>query len=87
MEILGWIGSLLLAFCAAPQAVKSAKEGSTQGVSPTFLWAWFWGEIFTLFYVVFDKFSIPLIINYFVNLIFISIIIWFYYKPRKFDKS
>ena len=87
MELIGWLGSLMMAFCAAPQAFKSYKSGNSHGISSSFLWIWFWGEFFTLFYILFAKFSIPLIVNYSVNIVFIFVIIWYHYMPREVNDN
>ena len=82
MELFGWGGSILLAACGAPQALRSYTQRSTVGISPLFLWMWFLGEVFTLFYVLLEKFSLPLLLNYAVNIGFISVIIYYYYFPK-----
>ena len=81
MELFGWVGSVLLAVCGAPQAHRSYKQKRTTGIAPSFLWMWFLGEILTLFYICFDKYSLPLIVNYSLNIFFISLIMWYYYYP------
>jgi uncharacterized protein with PQ loop repeat len=78
MEFIGWIGGFCLAVCALPQAIKVFKEKNADGTSHAMLWLWMFGEVFTLTYVVFEKFSYPLLINYSLNIIFVSVI--FYYK-------
>ena len=82
ITILGWAGSLLLALCAIPQAYKSFKEKETVGISSAFLWMWLSGEIMAAIYVFYEKYSLPLMLNYITNIILISIIIWFCYFPR-----
>ena len=81
MEILGWAGSILLALCAIPQAYKSFSEKETSGISISFLWMWFIGEWMAMVYVFFERFSLPLLLNYWSNIILITIIIWYYYFP------
>ena len=80
MTILGYIGSILLAVCGLPEAYASWKRGYSF-VSSWFLFMWFFGEVFTLVYVV-DKLDIPLILNYGLNIIFIGIIIRYKHYPR-----
>jgi uncharacterized protein with PQ loop repeat len=77
LEIIGWIGSALLALCGIPQALKAYKEKHANGVDWTFLAMWGIGEILTLVYV-FPKWHLPLIFNYVFNIIAIGIIV--YYK-------
>jgi uncharacterized protein with PQ loop repeat len=78
MEILGWVGGLCLAVCAFPQAVKVHKDKNADGTSHGMLWLWMIGEVFTLLYVLLEKFSYPLLINYSLNIVFVAVI--FYYK-------
>jgi len=81
IEIIGWTGSALFALCGLPQAVQSTREGHSHGLSWLFLLMWFWGEIFTLCYV-WPKMDYPLLANYFVNLVFVVIILFYKIFPR-----
>jgi len=67
--MLGWIGSLLLAVCGLPQAVKSYREKNSDGISWGFITLWTLGEIFTLIYILNDAFAWPLVCNYEIRLI------------------
>lgn len=80
MEAFGIIGSILLGCCAAPEAIYSHIKGRNDN-SWTFLLMWFIGEICILIYVI-PKKDIPLIFNYGLNIIFISIIVWYKLYPR-----
>jgi len=79
MEIIGWIGGVLLAFCGLPQAIESYKTKNSDGLTWGFLIMWGVGELFTIVYII-PKWHWPLIFNYTANIIFISIIV--YYKVR-----
>lgn len=79
MNTIGWIGSLLLAVCAVPQALKTMEE-KTCSFSPLTLQLWFWGEVFTLVYVTYQM-DYPLIFNMVVNLLCVSVLL--YYNERK----
>jgi uncharacterized protein with PQ loop repeat len=79
MEYIGWIGSILLAFCGLPQAIESYKTKNSDGLTWGFLGMWGMGEIFTIIYIL-PKWHWPLIFNYTANIIFIGIIL--YYKIR-----
>lgn len=78
-----YIGSIMLAVCALPEAYSSWKKGRNDN-SWSFLLLWFFGEVFTLIYVLYNK-DIPLILNYGLNLIFISVILKYKWKPRSKD--
>lgn len=77
--LVGYVGSLLLAFCGLPQALQSLSQGHSEGVSPVFLAMWGAGEVFTIIYVLRsrEKLDWPLLVNYTLNLTFIGIIGWY----------
>lgn len=79
--ILGWIGSLLLAFCGLPQALNSFVKKSSEGITWGLILMWFFGEVFTLIYVL-PKLDLPLIFNYVLNIIFLSIIAYYKIFPK-----
>lgn len=77
--VSGWLGSLLLSICGIPQAIRCIKTGNATGMSNMFIWMWFWGEVFTLYYILsFEKVSLPLVVNYSANIS--SLIVIIYYK-------
>ena len=80
MEIIGWFGSILLAFCGLPQAIESYKTKSSEGLTWGFISMWFIGEILTIIYIL-PQMVLPLIFNYTANIIFLSVII--YYKIKR----
>jgi len=82
IELIGWIGSFLLAFCGVPQAYKSYKDGHSEGISWGFILMWFTGEILVLTYVMLTTMDIILMFNYFINLIIGYTIIHYKWKPR-----
>jgi len=73
-EVLGWISATLLAVCGIFQMVETIDLGSVQGLSPWFIWTWFLGEIFGLYYVCKKK-QYPLIVNYLLNLLATSVLL------------
>jgi uncharacterized protein with PQ loop repeat len=82
METIGWIGSILLAFCGLPQAWESYKTKNSDGLTWGFLIMWGVGEILTIIYIL-PKWHWPLIFNYTANLVFISVILYYKIKPGK----
>jgi uncharacterized protein with PQ loop repeat len=74
MHTIGLVGNLCLAFCAIPQAYKSLHTGKADGLSFWFLLLWYLGEICTLIYVI-DMLNFLFFINYFINVVCLSIII------------
>ena len=82
METIGWLGSILLAFCGLPQAIESFKTKSSDGLTWGFISMWFIGEILTIIYIL-PQMVLPLIFNYTANIIFLSVIIYFKIFPKK----
>ena len=82
MENIGWLGSILLAFCGLPQAIESIKTKSSEGLTWGFILMWFLGEICTFIYIL-PKLDLPLLFNYTANIIFLAIIIYFKLMPKK----
>jgi uncharacterized protein with PQ loop repeat len=82
MELIGYIGSIMLAFCGLPQAIESFKTKSSEGLTWGFLALWFFGEILTFAYVL-PKMDLPLLINYSANIIFLLIILYYKVNPKK----
>lgn len=82
-HILGWIGSICLAICALPQAILSIKNGHSKGISLGLLILWFIGEICTLLYIIDSINSLPLLLNYILNILFLLIIFKYRFFPRK----
>lgn len=82
MENIGWIGSILLAFCGLPQAIESYKTKSSAGLTWGFLFMWFVGELCTFAYIL-PKMDLPLMFNYGANIIFLIIIIYYKIRPGK----
>ena len=81
METIGWIGSILLAFCGLPQAIESYKTKSSEGLTWGFISMRYIGVVFTIIYV-FPKMDLPLLFNYSANLLFLSVIIYYKIKPK-----
>jgi uncharacterized protein with PQ loop repeat len=74
METLGWIGSILFGICGLPQAIQCARDGHSRGLNWLFIMCWLFGEIFTIAYV-WPKADWILLSNYFVNLVFLAIML------------
>lgn len=81
MNTLGWIGSLLLAFCAIPESVKAYKTKRCE-MTWTFLLMWFFGEIFVLIPVIFEIQNAFLLFNYGLNTVLISYLVYTKYKQE-----
>ena len=84
-DLVGWIGSLMLAVCAVPQAYKSYKEGHSEGLSWGLLTLWGAGELLTLAYVL-PKMDLPLIVNYLTNILLIGVMVKYKLYPKIKEK-
>jgi hypothetical protein len=82
IEAIGWVGSVLLAFCGLPQAIESFRTKSSPGVTWGLLIMWGAGEVLTLAYV-FPKMELPLMFNYAANIVFLSVIGYYKVWPRR----
>ena len=82
METIGWIGSILLAFCGLPQAWESYKTKSSAGLTWGFIGMWLIGELLTVIYII-PQMVLPLLFNYTANIIFVSIIVYYKINPKK----
>lgn len=80
MEMVGYIGGILLALCGIPEAFMSIVKGRS-GVTMGLALMWWLGEIAMLIYV-FEIASPPLLINYLTNVICTTIIVRYKLWPR-----
>lgn len=81
LEVIGWSAAILLAVCGLPQAMKSIKDGHSNGVSLSFVVAWSLGCVLMLIYVIPTN-SLPLIFDYVLNILFTFIILFYKFYPR-----
>ena len=81
-ESIGWVGNILLALCCIPQAIKCYRNGHSKGLDKLFVWMWYIGEMGACFYHNFTSDRIPQNINYLVNIIAISVIVYYRHFPR-----
>jgi len=84
-EIIGWMGSILFAICALPQAIHTFRTRKVDDLNELFIWLWFLGEVFTLWYILVDDISnkvyhVPLYFNYIFNLIMLFYLIFAKYR-------
>lgn len=81
-ETFNIIGSAMLLICSVPQAVKSIKDGHSNGLSRLMLWLWLGGMAFCLVFFISAQIW-PTVINYAFNLFVAGTITWYSYFPRK----
>jgi hypothetical protein len=79
MELIGWVGSILFAFCALPQCIMVYRQRHARGLSWSFLSMWAMGEVLCFLYVAAQPIlQWPLLANYVLN--FAMLMVIFYYK-------
>lgn len=81
LEIIGWIGSILFCFSAAPQCIHTWKTNETSGLTWGLLSMWFFGELFCFIFVLGTNiqsgmFQWPLLANYTINFIMLCYLIY-----------
>ena len=86
LETYGWLSTLCFSLCALPQVYKSIRDQHSNGISWGLLILWFLGECFATVYV-FPKKDLPLLVNYFFNMLFIAVIIRYKFKGIKNDQN
>lgn len=82
-EWLGWLGSMLFAFCGLPQAIHAFRHKHADGMTWSFLMMWLWGEVFTLIYISSKQDVVPLLANYILNVLFLLVILWYKVFPKR----
>lgn len=82
IDSLGWLGNLMLAVCAVPQAWASYKQGHSNGISSGMLFLWGIGTLLALPLQI-DRGIMQAVANYSVNLCLIGVIVYFKLKPRE----
>lgn len=82
LEFLSWIGTFVLIIRGLPQAVRSWKEGHSNGLSGQMLWLWLIGSFLVLPHLILmEDYSSGIV--YCANITFVLIILKFFYFPRK----
>lgn len=82
-DAIGWLGAVCFAVCAIPQAVQSYKDGHSNGLSHSFLWLWWGGEVFMTVYAVMKNAELwPVIVNNSFNMLALLVIMRYKYFPR-----
>ena len=80
-NFIGWVGSVLFALCALPQAVKTWKTKKADDLSLLFLIFWMLGELFTFAYIIIDDIisditHFPLYLNYSFNIVLVMYLLY-----------
>ena len=82
-EILGWIGAIAYAICAAPQAIQCWRQGHGIGLSAGMLWVWLIGGVGMLIAVPLKCGWVPwLMMSYIGNTAALLVIMRYRLWPR-----
>ena len=88
IELIGWLGGIAFALCGLPAAIQVYKQKHAEGYSKAFIGLWLIGEILTMAYVYLSKgFDGPLFLNYILNLVFISVIVYYMLRGKNVQSS
>lgn len=77
VDIIGFIGSLLLVLSCMPQVLKSIEDKHSDGLSWGLLLFWFIGLLFMGVYIALKTFTFILIAGIVIQLILVSILIFY----------
>ena len=83
ISLFGFLGVSLLAFCGLPQMIQVFRQKHAEGVNVDFIYMWFWGEVFLLLYVLGTTVDLLLICNYVLNIVIVSVIIYYIWFPSR----
>lgn len=83
INLLGTVGALAFGLCGFPQAIKSFKDGHSQGISTFMIALWMLGAVSMFVYVTVKYLDVMLMINYVVNMGVAGVMGWFKIWPRK----
>jgi len=83
ITMVGWLGSFFLIACGVPQLFKTVKTKKVDDISILFLLSWFFGEVFSLLFVLIRAPEVPLIANYSWNLLITGTLLVFYIVYRR----
>lgn len=80
-EFIGWFGNIILSIGVIPQVYKTWKTHDVDSFSWSFLFMWAGGVFLTLIYIVHgdmvkNEYQLPLWLNYFVNVLATSYLVF-----------
>ena len=81
MDLLGWLGGVLLALCAIPEVI-SAIRNKRCNLSSGFLWMWYIGEWLILVPILVNSMAGFLVFNYTLNIALISVLMYYKYSKK-----
>ena len=82
INILGYFAMMCLVCAAVPQAIKAVKEGHSNGVAGAYIVLLLAGFTSMLIFLAISKPIWPVMVNYAVNIVMMSIIGYYKLLPR-----
>lgn len=83
IQIIGWIGTILLASAGLPQLYKTINDGHAIGLAWYYLILVWVGMAFSITYVMLTTFSLNLICSYLFQMIVFGILIYRKKYPKE----
>jgi hypothetical protein len=84
MNLIAFLGSMLLALCAVPELLRTLYDNKCY-LSWAFLLLWFLGEILMLIYSI-HLWNYALMMNYIFNTIVVTIMLYIKIKNEFYDR-
>jgi len=83
-EAIAWLGTFILLLRGIPQAYRCWNQGHSNGLSPSMLWLWLSGSLCMIPNGI-SHMDGPVIVVYSTNVLFVGIMLWYKYFPRRAD--
>jgi uncharacterized protein with PQ loop repeat len=82
--LIGFIGMVCFSISGIPQALKSFRDGHSDGMAAGTIWLWLIGEAAYILYTLANYATDPiLLVNYILNFLVVAVIAWYKHYPRK----
>lgn len=82
MSIIAWVGGVMLAICALPQAWQCYKDRHADGLNHGFLFLWGGGEVLLAIYTFYLG-EWALLFNYATNILLIAVMYRYKLWPKR----
>lgn len=83
IHLLGYVAMVCLMTATIPQAIKSIKDGHSRGMAGGYLILLLSGFSLMSAYLLLTKPIIPVLLNYFANIIMMLVVAYYKLFPRK----
>ena len=83
ISIIGYLAMACLMTATIPQAIKSIRDGHSRGMAGGYLILLLCGFSLMSFYLLMTKPIIPVLLNYFANIVMMLVVAYYKLFPRK----